>query len=558
MLLQRLAEHGRSLDPTPRGYGPTPIGYRFDLDGGGHLRPSGIVPLTGSTKADGRGIRRLVPTAVRAAGIKPLLLADNAEYTLGVSKGTKSAERVAEQHDAYVQLVRECAAATGLPTVRAVLTFLESKTWTDTLPRDFDPTLHITFTVGGRDLVDQPAIRAFWGARLDREATSMHVCLVCGDRKPVLERFQLKVKGIPGGQTAGTSLVSANAGAFESYGLRASHVAPTCASCAEDFTKGLNALLASREHSLRIADAVVHVFWTSAAADFDLAKLLTEPEPQDVRRLLQAAKQGDADATQVDAPRFFLAILSASGGRAVVRDFDETSLANAQDNLRQWFRALSLGDDLERPLALYPLVASLTHDPRKDTPARAAAALMETAVLGRPLPEEILFLAVRRCRAEKRVTRPRAALLRLALLKNPKFQRKENDLMTLDTENREPAYLCGRLLAELENAQRVAQGTTNATVVDKFYGSASSTPALVFGPLLRNSKNHLTKLRKTSPGAHAGIEGRIMEIADGLGGKFPTTLNLAEQAVFALGYYHQRAAGIAAARERRASTDVIA
>lgn len=61
----------------------------------------------------------------------------------------------------------------------------------------------------------------------------------------------------------------------------------------------------------------------------------------------------------------------------------------------------------------------------------------------------------------------------------------------LDTGNQDPAYLCGRLLAELNEIQRQALGQTNATVIDKFYGSASSAPASVFGNLLDNAQNHL-------------------------------------------------------------------
>ena len=122
----------------------------------------------------------------------------------------------------------------------------------------------------------------------------------------------------------------------------------------------------------------------------------------------------------------------------------------------------------------------------------------------------------------------------------------------LDAGNQDPAYLCGRLLAELNEIQRQALGQTNATVIDKFYGSASSAPASVFSNLLNNARNHLSKLSKAGNKGEAAaksLDRRLEEIMDGLR-TFPTTLTMPEQAMFALGFYHQRAANRRAIRER--------
>jgi len=117
----------------------------------------------------------------------------------------------------------------------------------------------------------------------------------------------------------------------------------------------------------------------------------------------------------------------------------------------------------------------------------------------------------------------------------------------LDLTNREPAYLCGRLLAELEAVQRVAINP-KATLVDRYYGTASSAPASVFGTLLRGAQPHLAVLRKSRPGTHAALQGRLEEILRDLPA-WPRILTLPQQAVFALGYYHQRADDRRRARE---------
>jgi CRISPR-associated protein Csd1 len=93
----------------------------------------------------------------------------------------------------------------------------------------------------------------------------------------------------------------------------------------------------------------------------------------------------------------------------------------------------------------------------------------------------------------------------------------------------------------LERLQRKALGQRNATVRDRFYASASATPALVFPSLIRNARNHSKVIRtKHGPGLAEWFEDHIADIASGLEGSFPKTLQLVEQGRFALGYYHQR------------------
>ena len=119
----------------------------------------------------------------------------------------------------------------------------------------------------------------------------------------------------------------------------------------------------------------------------------------------------------------------------------------------------------------------------------------------------------------------------------------------LDQANVHPAYLCGRLLAVLDRIQGLAIKNANAGIIDKFYGSASSAPASVFGTLMHGAQAHMGKLKRDMPGAHHRLEEQLEEIALPLK-EFPKTLTLEEQGLFALGFYHQRAADRRMARER--------
>ena len=107
----------------------------------------------------------------------------------------------------------------------------------------------------------------------------------------------------------------------------------------------------------------------------------------------------------------------------------------------------------------------------------------------------------------------------------------------LDLENTSPAYRLGRLFAALEKIQEEASPGLNATIRERYYGAASSTPVAVFTTLLRLKNHHLAKL--TNRGRAFNFERLLGEIMGGLN-DFPKHLSLPEQGHFALGYYHQR------------------
>jgi CRISPR-associated protein Csd1 len=156
------------------------------------------------------------------------------------------------------------------------------------------------------------------------------------------------------------------------------------------------------------------------------------------------------------------------------------------------------------------------------------------------------------------VSHPQAALVKMVLLSQQDAEQQEegeelmSKLVQLDSENRDPAYLCGRLLAVLEEAQWAAMGRVNATIIDRYFGTASSAPASVFGRLLTGAQAHLSTLRRDWPAKGQSLQKRLEEVQAGLQ-SFPRTLTLAQQGLFMLGYYHQRAADRAERLSRRRS-----
>ncbi len=78
---------------------------------------------------------------------------------------------------------------------------------------------------------------------------------------------------------------------------------------------------------------------------------------------------------------------------------------------------------------------------------------------------------------------------------------------------------------------------------------------MVFARLVKGAQPHLAKLDRDRHGAYVALQARIEEILSGIS-TFPRTLALEQQALFVLGYYHQRAndrTAAQAARARRAA-----
>lgn len=277
--------------------------------------------------------------------------------------------------------------------------------------------------------------------------------------------------------------------------------------------------------------------------------MISNPDAQEVARLVESVRTGRR-VPEIDEVAFYAAILSGSGGRAVVRDWIDTTVGEVRRQFERWFaRQAIVGPygEAPRPLGLFALAAATVRDASKDLAPPTTRALLHAAIEGTPLPLDLLHQAVRRNRAEQRVTRERAALIKLVLL-SQRLKSSEEEMVQLDTASQNPAYRCGRLLAVMEEVQRLAVPGINATIVDRFFGTASAAPASVFPRLIRGAQPHLAKLRRDRQGAHDALQRRLEDIQGGLSA-FPKVLSLEDQGWFALGYYHQRAWDRLQARE---------
>lgn len=564
MLLEKLSQYAGSLDLPPAMYAKTPIRWLIDLDEKGQL--IGFVQ-TSSEKKKGksdRGKEYEAPHLAKTSGIKAKLLADNGEYVFGLARDSTKRKRVDDRHRAFVEQVKACLAATQEETLRAVMNFLEQLDISKlNLPEDLEPAHVLTFRVGETLPIHLKSVQRYWASIAGSETEdgtegkgNIMQCLICGEQRLAVKRLQFKIKRIPGGQPSGMALISANAPAFESYGLEASFIAPTCQDCGERFSKAANALIESEDTHITVGP-LVYIFWTREKVPFSVATLLSRPEPNEVRALIDSMFSGHQTATEMDSVPFYATAFSASGGRVAVRDWLDTTVETVRKNLARYFalqQIVDLGTGARgNPYGLFPLAASIVREAR-DLPPNVPKVLLHMALKGGSLPSWLLFEAVKRNRAEQAITRPRAVLIKMVLLSQQETHVKEDSMTQLEPENHNPAYLCGRLLAVLESIQQSAIPGVNATITDRFFGTASSAPATVFGHLIRGAMAHLGKLRKEKPGTYEALRRRLAEVQEPLK-TFPKTLTLEQQGLFGLGYFHQQAADRAAAIAYRQSRE---
>ena len=159
---------------------------------------------------------------------------------------------------------------------------------------------------------------------------------------------------------------------------------------------------------------------------------------------------------------------------------------------------------------------------------------MQAILAGTRYPMPLYNGVLNRLRSNDPVNYLKASVLKAVLTRN--FQ--QTIPMSLDPDRTEPAYLLGRLFAALEKTQEDALGKVNAGIRERFYSSASATPGAVFPRILRTYQHHLAKLEG---GRKVKREQLIQSIHLPLS-SYPSHLNLEEQGLFAIGYYHQRQA----------------
>jgi CRISPR-associated protein Csd1 len=392
-------------------------------------------------------------------------------------------------------------------------------------------------------------------------ASSLNVegmCLITGERSSIA-RLHRRTPVLGSKSNAKIVSFQKNMG-FDSYGKEQSYNAPTSKSAVFAYTTALNFLLSKgSRQKMQIGDTTT-VFWAEKELELennfasifgfeasDLNKEVTNQKRAEyMRSLLKAPDSGHISSPDVGT-RFYVLGLAPNAARISVRFWFVGSVTEVEQNIRSHFDDIEIihseRDDDYPKLWLLLKSLALKGDVDKHLPPNISGDWMRAILSGGSYPKTLLMAALRRIRAEREVGFSRASIIKGCLNRVVRYyhQNEKEVSVSLDESNQNQGYLSGRLFAVLERCQTRANPGLNATIRDRFYGAASTTPVVAFPHLLKLNKHHLTKLE--NKGESFNLNKLIGEIVDGIMALgFPAHLNLEDQGRFAIGYYHQNQA----------------
>lgn len=505
----------------------------------------------------------LVPKGLGRSGKKSYeicnLLWDHYGYVLAYA-GEKEQEQADNQHTTFTAKVNELKAAfpddLGIAAVAAFLASSEEKAKVMQSPNWAEcikiKGCNLTFR-----LVEEATTLVCQSEALQRylqqnnqsnqDNTPKGICLVTGKPAPIA-RLHNAVKGVNAKPAPFTSV---NLSAFESYGKEQGFIFPVGEQAMFEYTTALNTLLASDNH-FRIGD-ITTVCWSEKPTPLEtkMPFLLNgggkdNPDAHigEIKSLYKSLHNGKFIEPN-GKDKFYLLGLSPNSARIVVRFWYETTVAKLAENITAWYSDLQMVRGVNSPypefMPLPRLLRNLVLDGKiENLPPDLIAQITNAALNNHILPMSLLQAALRRNKAEQKITYGRACLIKAYLNRairagNLKNTKEVN--MSLDKTREDIGYLLGRLFAVLEKIQEEANPGLNATIGDRYFGAASSAPITVFGTLVRLSKHHLSKLG--SVGRRVNLEKLQQEIIAKFD-DYPNHLNINQQGLFSIGYYHQK------------------
>lgn len=528
------------------------------------------------------------------------LLWDHYGYVLAHPKdNSEEAMQMAQnQHKTFVEKIKNLDSELKTDEgVKAVLLFYDSDqidivkshpSWEDCKKI---PGCNLTFKLdGSNELIPQREaitnyLKSLYNKNfIDDEDSQEFIstCLITGEKSPIA-RLHTPTPIIGGKSNARLVAFQINSG-FDSYGKIKSYNAPVSKKAEASYTTALKHLINSKTNKKIVSDTTI-LFWSEKQDE--------EINPEEVFSWVIAAQKVDEDnpdrgvdtiekfinsifTGQLSSARsnhFYVLGLSPNAARISVRFWKTPSVENFGKNIKKHFDDFEIIHREYEPkyLSLYEILSSVSIVTNKrdkpnviffrgkayDVIPNLAGQLVEAIIDGSQYPLTLVQQCIIRIRAEAskkdkngksipNVTYPRAAIIKAYLNRFNKIQKHnlKEITMGLDKTITNVGYLLGRLFSVIERAQFVSNNykEPNAGIRDRFFGSFSSSPISVLPIIEKLYGHHLKKIKNSQKFFETKIlEENKKEIFDKLEPlKIPAHLTLQQQALFTIGYYHQK------------------
>lgn len=431
-------------------------------------------------------------------------------------------------------------------------------------------TGYFLFAVGSplNYISEDKELLSLWADVVNDEADAQNGrCSITGQLQAIAKTHD-KIQGVVNANASGASFVSFNKPSDTSYNKEQGLNSPISIKVMRQYTKALNYLLHRNNKQCLTVGGTTIVFWANCQdatyADVvnrlfgtnDADNSLGQELESEIHKAIQLCKDGirpNLETLKIqENEKVYILGLSPNSARISVRFFYHSDFYTFFNNIIQHYNDMDIEKQANQKFDHAPIwsIVNETISPKsddKDSNPLLHGALLEAIITGRQYPQNLLCTLVRRVRIDSdddknhfiKINNVRIGMIKACLVrKNRINQIKEDITVSLNENERNQAYLLGRLFAVLEKTQQDSTGgQLNATIKDKYFSSACATPGSVFPTILKLAQAHLAKIERS-----VYLEKLIGQIIGDMECSFPAQLSLDEQGRFIIGYYHQNKA----------------
>jgi CRISPR-associated protein Csd1 len=595
MILKALYEYYQTLADDPEsgisqsGFSKEQVSFALIINKKGKLK--GLMDLRNEKKNRIMDVPQHNPP--RASNILAYFLCDNSKYFLGIGANKQKKKLILEtkKFDASKELHLKMLDEIKDENAEAVKAYFKNNNPKELIKLDFIKekesdlikSSNLVFAVEGeKKFVHELAkIRKLTKTTNNENGEEdaqiiKGQCAVTG-LETEIPNIHGKIKGVKGTKQLRGSIVSFNDEAYKSFGKEQNFNASIGKEVSFAYVTALNYMLEySSIQNMQIGDATT-VFWAEKYGPGQEELFYALFNPTDVEEKKESEEKGkkknieqekELKKTRLNDPgtvarmrdflgrvaqgkgvkefkgydedvKFYVLGLSPNAARISVRFFYADTFGRIVEKIKSHYDDMLIEKQYKNEsdaIAVWQLLRETAAQGKSENIQPAFSGALTKAILtGGAYPAAVYQAVISRMGIDKTINRNRAAFIKAYIERKNRINGKEGGVtVSLNTEEIDVGYRLGRLFAMLEKAQTDASPGINATIKDRYFGTASASPKAIFPILMRLSQHHIA-------GAKYGkfTDKQIEEIVGELK-TFPAHLNLDEQGMFMLGYYHQR------------------
>ena len=411
-------------------------------------------------------------------------------------------------------------------------------------------TSYFAFELDGKLLHEDPDVIKTWEAVCDSfydNSGGIGQCSVSGKLGNIPLTHD-RIKGVIGAQ-ARCSLVSYNNDSETSYGQEQGKNSCITEDVMHKYVAAINYLLDGWSHKEMIGDITVLVW--SADADEEkenavmgfLRGVMVSDEENPVEQLLYRINNGESVDVPFKGVDIYILGLRSNGGRIATVFFYKNDFPAFFKNVIKYHADMQVMQEY-KPVSVYAVQNALTDGGGKlNIPIYSG--IQRAMLLGTKFPAGMVNTILRMIDAdmgkvtanEQGLKKNAISLARMGVLKAYMRRNYEEDVKVgLDRENKNKAYLSGRILAVATEVQNYAtKKKLNRTLADRFFRQARCYPASTIPKIWDSYTYYIKKVEHPE-----FYQSEVKEITDLMESRYPEGIQRPEDQIqFVAGYFDE-------------------